>query len=277
MRVASFNIWNGAQDDAAYSLLVDFITHHGLDVVCLQEANGWQEDNYARTRDFAGRTGLKHVLFGDSQTDSKLITYSRLPIDMERSQVHTEGFFHCAIQAFIEVDSKLVEVWNNHFDPFDEAKRVREARFVAAHAINGVAVGDFNGLSRLDGYDDDFVRALIESGNTRYLDGEDLQFKMTDYFTKEGYVDAASLRRSLVNTFPARLDTEDHPPKARFDYVFVPERLKKAVCGFEVIKNRWTKRISDHYPVIVTLEPELLAQDNVLKPAATQPAYTLAA
>lgn len=191
--------------------------------------------------------------------------------------MHTKDFFHCAVQAFIETDGQLVEVWNNHFNPFNEAKRVREARFVAANAINGIALGDFNGLSRLDGYDDTFVRELMENGNTRYIDGKNLQFKMTDYFTKEGYVDAALLRRALVNTFPARLDTEDHPPRARFDYVFVPERLKKAVGDFEVVKNRWTRRISDHFPVIVTLKPELLAQANVAKPTPVKSTYALTA
>lgn len=277
MRVASYNVWKGAHDDAAYSLLVDFISHQGLDVVCLQEADGWQDNNYARVRDFMGRTGMEHVLFGDSNTSSKLVTLSKHPIDMERSRVYKEGFFHCAIQTFIEVDGHTVEIWNNHFNPYNENQRLPEARFVAKRAKKAISLGDYNSLSRVDGYDDEFVRQQREKGNVRWLNGEKILYKTTDCFKKEGYVDAAVLRHAITNTFPARLDTEDRPPTARFDYVFVHEEHKKAIGSVQVIKNRWTRMISDHFPVIVTLNPELLAQNDVATPAARRLDYELAA
>lgn len=246
MLVASFNIYKGARDK--YSLLIDFVQRHDIEVLCLQEADGWHEGDHSRIEDFAETTGLSEYIFGDSNTDSKLITFSRHPIDQEKSKVYTEDFFHCAIKTVIRAGEQEHTIWNAHLNPFDEDKRLREAAFIAQNALHDIVVGDLNSLSRSDGYTREFADQLAAQGNKRYGDG-DLRYDTTDYFARAGYIDIAAASKTNSATFPARTDTELHPPHARFDYVFAPPDRAGCIESVEVVKDSTTLQISDHFPL----------------------------
>jgi endonuclease/exonuclease/phosphatase family metal-dependent hydrolase len=254
MRIASFNIYNGAQD--TYPLLLEFVANHDIDVLCLQEANEWQHGSPSRLEKFACATGLSHYVFGDSNTDCKLATFSRLPI--VASRVHTEGLWHCAVQTTIRVSEQTVPVWNTHLNPFHEDRRLPEAAFLARAAKNGIIAMDSNSLSRADSYPPTLIEELASHGNDRYGDKE-LRYDVTDYFARHGFIDAAAALGVQENTFPARTDTELFPPELRLDYIFVPPKLADTLEGVEVIKNPETMKISDHFPLVVQLGNRLLS------------------
>ena len=71
--VGSYNLFDGAQD--AYARLVRFVTAQNFDILCLQEVNGWQNDEYKRVREFLDQIGYRSYAFGDSNTQFKLATF----------------------------------------------------------------------------------------------------------------------------------------------------------------------------------------------------------
>jgi exodeoxyribonuclease III len=253
MRIASYNLFEGAQDDL--SLLQDFVRQQDIDVLCVQEANGWNDGEPTQLERLAAETGLDSYVYGDSNTRYKLATLSRLPI--LRSQVYTDGFWHSAIQTTIRHDDETLDFWNIHLNPGDEDSRLAEAAKIVGMidmAKSAIVMGDFNSLSEADRYPDELISQLTQQGIKKF--GTDrLRFDVVDYFTRGGLVDLANELGNRETTVPTPANTDmHHAAKMRLDYMFATRALIGSVSNMAVPKNALTDTISDHYPVVLTLE-----------------------
>lgn len=260
--IVTHNICNGALD--AYDPLVGYYSERpDIDVLCFQEANEWLKDDQALLKDFAAKTGFDHYRFCDTNTDAKIVTLSRWPIIDE--EVHTENFFHGVLLSIVQVGNRRIGVWNTHFNPYNEDARLIEAQHLAilreVHKRKMQEIGeevvyiwtmDANSPSRADRLPRREIRKLNDEGNFRYGDGG-FDYRSSDFLDSVGFIDAAVVRRATRKTLPARTDIEEHPAHLRLDKVYVPPALKKAVKRVKVLRNRTTKKISDHYPLEVKL------------------------
>jgi len=250
MRIASYNLFEGAQN--TYPLLQKFVKQEALDVICLQEANGWQNGSPSRLENFAAATGLTHFVYGNSNTPFKLATFSALPI--LDSHVCTEGLWHGATQTTIARGDLEVELWNFHADPQSEDARLAEVRLVAPMiGRRGLLVGDINSLSCNDRYPDTLPAELALMGITKF-GVNSLHHDVTDYLTKAGLIDIAAARNSRDATVPTPANKDQqHAADLRLDYMFATRAIAARVSDIQVVKNELTNRISDHYPLVVTL------------------------
>ncbi len=277
IRIASYNLWNGAKQ--TYSRLADFAKEQQFDVLCLQEVNGWQDNDFARLKDFADRAEYTDYEFGNSISEYKLVSFSMLPITFRT--VHLEGFWHCAIEIHIEVDGREVVIVNLHLDPWKEDPRLREIErlFELIDATKPTAIiGDFNSLARSDKYPPEFLVELQRRKIAKY--GQDaLDYRVTDFLTAAGFVDAAEQVGRKDMTVPTAYNTDEvHEIPSRIDYAFVNQALLPLVRDYSIIKNTATDKISDHYPIVLTLSTDSPTQpvaDDVgkekVKPAKPAP------
>jgi exodeoxyribonuclease-3 len=259
MRIASYNLWNGARD--TYSRLADFANKQQFDVLCLQEVNEWQNNNFARLKDFADRADFTDYEFGNSNSEYKLASFSNVPIT--KCTVHVEGFWHCAVEIHVELDGRELVVVNLHLDPWKEDPRLHEVRRLL-ELIDAskptVIVGDFNSISRADNYPPEFLAELHRRQVAKYGQNE-LDYRVTDFLTAAGFVDVAATG-AMEPTVPSPYSTdEEHEAPARIDYAFVSAGLVPLVKDFTVIKNEVTDKISDHYPIVLTLGTQAKHQD----------------
>lgn len=252
MRIASYNLYEGAQNTQAE--LRDFVDEQELDVLCLQEANGWADGTPAILEDFANTTDLSNWVYGDSNTRFKLATLSKNPI--AESEVHTDGFWHSAIHSVIQGGNEPLHIWNVHLNPGNEDQRLAEAKLLMSlidpeeHAL---VMGDFNSLSRTDQYPEDLISELTAKGITKF-GTTNLRYDVTDFFTKVGLVDVAALLASRTNTVPTPANRDVyHAAELRLDYMFATQGLAKVIKSIGVVKTPLTDAISDHYPVVATL------------------------
>lgn len=268
----SWNIFEGAQDTARYERIKKLVKKHKVDVLCLQEANGWHEGNPARLQDFAETTRLTEVAFGNSNTDSKLVIFSRFKI--LGYIVHKEDFFHCAIQAWIESDEGLVEVVNIHNDPFDEDNRIAEISQLISHiGADAVLCGDFNSLSSQDNYPPSLQKTLESLGNKKYGAPEP-RFDVTDTLALHGFIDVAAERHANIPTFPAMTGLEPYQYPTRFDYVFAREKAAAAIQRIQIITDPLTYKTSDHHPELVDIRVAAMAAP-IMSPATVEPSRAL--
>jgi len=253
MRIGSYNLYEGAQNTG--SELREYVAQHELDVLCIQEANGWNDGTPTRLESFGVATGLTAQVYGDSNTRFKLATLSRQPIIS--AEVYTEGFWHSAIHTAIQYGDDVLHIWNMHLDPIDEDHRVPEAKRLVEMIdprLHTIITGDFNSLSRADQYPDDLITKLAAQGITKF--GTDsLRFDVTDYFARAGFTDAAVSLGNLETTVPTRANHDAyHAADLRLDYMFVSGSLAKVIRNIDVSKDELTDKISDHYPQVLTLE-----------------------
>jgi exodeoxyribonuclease III len=267
IRIASYNLWNGASD--TFSRLTDFAKEQAFEVLCLQEVNGWQDNDFAKLKDFADRAEYTAHQFGNSNSEYKLATLSTLPITFQN--VHVEGFWHCAIETHVEVDGQEIVIINLHLDPWKEDPRLHEIERLFELIDLGkptVIVGDFNSISRADNYPPEFLKELQKRKIAKYGQTE-LDFRVTDFLTAAGFVDVAAQLKRMDPTVPTPYNTdEEYEVPARIDYVFVSANLAPLVQDFSVIKNESTDKISDHYPITLTLGTEIKQQEEKAEAAA---------
>jgi endonuclease/exonuclease/phosphatase family metal-dependent hydrolase len=272
MRVMTLNAYEGAQDSARYNRIKKLVNHHQVDVLCLQEANGWHEGSPSRLQDFAEGTKLTEVAFGDSNTASKLAIFSRFKI--LGFVVHKDELFHCAIQAWIESDKGLVEVVNVHNNPFDEDKRTREIAALTPHiGEDAIWFGDFNSFSRLDNYPPSLWKTLVDLENEKYGANE-LLYEVTDMMALHGFIDVAAAHNANVPTFPAMTGMEAFQHPARFDYVFAKRTAAQAIENIQVITDPLTTRTSDHRPLLVDIAESELFMPRIT-PITIEPSRAL--
>ncbi|HEY1835870.1 MAG TPA: endonuclease/exonuclease/phosphatase family protein [Candidatus Saccharimonadales bacterium] len=270
VKIASYNLWNGAGE--TYFRLTDFIKEQKFDVLCLQEVNGWQDKNFARLKDFADRDGYTDYQYGNSNSEYKLATFSMLPVVSQT--VHEEGFWHCVVETHVRFGDTELAIFNLHLDPWKEEPRLREVEKLLSRIDASkptILTGDFNSLSRQDNYPPEFLQELQRRGIYKYGQNE-LDFGVTDRLASAGFVDVAAQSSKFDKTVPSPYSTDpEHEVPARIDYMFVSESLKPLVRDFAVIKNEATDKISDHYPVVLTLgQQDELPAAPVAKPDETQ-------
>jgi exodeoxyribonuclease-3 len=252
MRIASYNLYEGAQNTKAE--LRDFVDEQDLDVLCIQEANDWDNGTPTQLEDFANATGLDECVYGDSNTRFKLATLSRNPI--ADSKVHTDGFWHSAIHTVVQDGIGPLHVWNVHLNPGNEDQRLAEAKLLMSLIDpdeHTVIMGDFNSLSRTDQYPENLIGELTAKGITKFGTAN-LRYDVTDFFTEAGLVDVAASLASRTNTVPTPANQDIyHAAELRLDYMFATQGLAKAIKGIEVVKSPLTDIISDHFPIVAAL------------------------
>src|SRR6185312_13039763 len=122
IRIASYNLWNGAAN--SYFRLVDFAKEQAFDVLCLQEINGWQDNDQAKLTEFTDRADFNTVEYGNSNSEYKMATFSKLPVTYRT--VYVEGFWHCAIEMRVKIEDTEISIVNVHLDPYKESPRLAE-------------------------------------------------------------------------------------------------------------------------------------------------------
>lgn len=283
LRIASYNLWNGAEE--TYFRLVDFAKAQNFDVLCLQEINGWQNDNFARLKDFADRAGFTDYEYGNSNSEYKMATFTALPA--KSRTVHVEGFWHSAIETHMDFSGVELVVVNIHLDPWKEDPRLREVNRLLKLIDTGkptIIVGDFNSLSRADNYPPEFVAELMRREFYKFGQGE-LDFRVTDTLAAAGFVDAAAVMGRLDITAPTSYSTSQDKGEAvpvsevpaRTDYAYISGDLRSALRDFAVLKSEETDKISDHYPIVLTLDNGAAASpadQPVSQPDSTQAGHT---
>lgn len=252
MKIISYNLCEGAH--ATDAALRAFIADEAPDLVCVQEANGWHQNG--RAEEFAAATGLPHFVFGASNTPFHLATFSRTPF--ARSSVLNDGFWHCAVHTAVRYGDGILHVWSLHLDPRDEQSRLAEAshlqRHIGDHDLT-LALGDLNSLSAADGYVSDLGERLRAKGISKFGDAE-LRYDVMRTFSEGGLTDVAHVLGSNEWTVPTPANTDAfHADRLRLDYVLASEQLVPSVRSAVVARNEATDRISDHYPLVVTLAP----------------------
>jgi exodeoxyribonuclease-3 len=180
--------------------------------------------------------------------------------------VHQEGYWHCVVEVHVKIGETDLVIFNLHLDPWKEDPRVLEIDRLLKKVDPSkptIITGDFNSLSKQDNYSPEFLAMLQK--RKFYKFGQDaLDYRVTDKLAEAGFVDIAAKLAHLEVTAPTQLgiteaSNEDMPVSempARIDYVFANNNAVPMITDYAVIKNEETDKISDHYPIVVTLDFE---------------------
>ncbi|MEU0350869.1 endonuclease/exonuclease/phosphatase [Streptomyces sp. NPDC006237] len=262
LRVGSYNLLNGGQE--RWEDQVGLLGGLNLDVLNLQEAKHLDQKDSERVYATAERLGMQPLLARSRSHGCHLVTYYRWP-RVQCLGFSPDGacgnFHHTALRARMRITGvrEPVLLLHTHLDPFSPQDRLAEVQWLTEHAgARTLLAGDLNtpGADDEEPEDWDLIPAHQHSGHRLML--PDGSYGGTDRrairaLMHAGFVDPPVHLDQPIPRTAGHLCPEqkwDH----RADHVLLSPTLAPALHSYEVLDNTVTQQLSDHLPVIVTLD-----------------------
>jgi len=250
----SYNIWNGAVD--RLESIVSIVNTENPDILVVNEANGFEEDNNKILNQFAIETGFPfyHMeLCGDGDSYHAAV-FSKYPLK-KIDTVHP--LTRAGILAVIDTEFGELAVFGTHLSPESEEWRLKEAALIIKSLQqypNRIVVGDLNSLSPQDNYPESLIEHFHPGQIRKFTVDGKVRFDVIKTFLNSGLNDPAVLSgRQADITAPTALNRHSEHSNMRLDYILLSDSLVKNDVIYRVIKNELTEHASDHFPVIVEI------------------------
>ena len=243
------NVFEGAKgkiDD-----ICAWLNEEQPDVVCMQEANGWSDNNFATCRQVAEQTGLQFYQYGTSYTRYDTVIFSRQkPItsgELNYRLTHSITWIQLAF------GDKTLKICNWHADPRHEDFRLFELRDIKKSVnMEGPVVwcGDFNSLSPTD-ITPELEKNILAAGIEKF--GIDtVRSEVMAEVAARGFADVAELLGTPEPTQDMKPNDPQYgsPVPIRIDHMMIKDIARGQIKTFQTVHET---QFSDHRPLILEL------------------------
>ena len=261
LKIISYNVYNGMKLDESEGKqqYIDWAKTQDADIIAWQEMNFFTREKLEK---FAAGYGHKYaVLLKESPDDPAFFPVaitSKYPIVNVNKVV--DNLWHGAL--FADVGNYHFVI--THMNPFWTAKRIDEINLIIdsikySRDPNGkwIIAGDLNSFSPADKSDYDkstLLEDIKEKQKKRpilenLVNGQ-LSYTVQQNLLDAGYIDALKLKhKEFISTAPTKVFYDQASVPLRYDYIYVSPPLKNNVIDVKVLKDDFTDKYSDHYPV----------------------------
>lgn len=260
-RIITWNVYEGMKLDTTphKTAFAQWIKEKDPDVLAFQEMNKFTQ---TRLEEFARGYGHPYaILLKD--TGFPVALTSKYPISNIEKVI--DKMHHGYIQATV----KDITFFVVHLSPHKYQKRQEEINIILAAADSApdkrktVILGDFNAQSPQDSifYTDGKmaeVQKILKVKNPVYdnLRNGQLDYAVVNTVLTKQYIDPVYNPKKLNISFSADIqgDPDLKNNKTRIDYVFLNSFFKDKIKKAFIIRDTFTDKMSDHYPVCVELK-----------------------
>ncbi|MFD1629869.1 endonuclease/exonuclease/phosphatase family protein [Pseudopedobacter beijingensis] len=277
-QVLSYNIKHGFEGDSTtIAEYIKWINKINPDIALYQEANGF---NQKKMQELAKKYGHSYVVVMNQESGHEvthpLAITSRYPIN------NTEMFLDSMWHGYIHARVQGIDLFVTHLAPFTLKDRQKDIQRIIEHtkklpkASKILVAGDFNSLSRVDAamYDDVLLTSMrkiegrlepksgtpIVKNRIIYrnnLNNGQIDYSVTDMMLNAGFIDSYyELNKHFKNSVPAKSYQKKSSKLRRIDFVWVNSNLSNSLLKADIIHDKYTDFMSDHYPVLITLKKE---------------------
>ncbi|OCF97506.1 hypothetical protein A9G07_06035 [Gilliamella sp. wkB72] len=261
LKIISYNVYNGMKLDESEGKqkYIDWAKAQDADIIAWQEMNFFTREKLEK---FAASYGHKYaVLLKESPDDPAFFPVaitSKYPIVNVNKVV--DNLWHGAL--FADVGNYHFVI--THMNPFWTAKRIDEINLIIdsikySRDPNGkwIIAGDLNSFSPADKPDYDkstLLEDIKEKQKKRpildnLVNGQ-LSYTVQQNLLDAGYIDALKIKhKEFISTAPTKVFYDQASVPLRYDYIYVSPPLKENVIDVKVLKDDFTDKYSDHYPV----------------------------
>lgn len=261
LKIISYNVYNGMKLDESEGKqkYIDWAKAQDADIIAWQEMNFFTREKLEK---FAASYGHKYaVLLKESPDDPAFFPVaitSKYPIVNVNKVV--DNLWHGAL--FADVGNYHFVI--THMNPFWTAKRIDEINLIIdsikySRDPNGkwIIAGDLNSFSPADKPDYDkstLLEDIKEKQKKRpildnLVNGQ-LSYTVQQNLLDADYIDALKIKhKEFISTAPTKVFYDQASVPLRYDYIYVSPPLKENVIDVKVLKDDFTDKYSDHYPV----------------------------
>ena len=260
MRLMSYNILTGGRDSGGGDRLpwiVETIQAVSPDILVLNECNGFEQDGFRTLYQLEAALGMRGVL-AQAGSGFHVALFHRVGRLLETRFLARE-VQHAVLAATLEVGGRTLRVIGAHLCPFGGEARLLEVqhliRFMREEDV--VVLGDLNALSPRDAPAYDPARWLPRrrARHTLPETGGKLDTRAISALEGAELVDVLHQQGHAAPTTLTPIGTDFENYQVRIDYVFASRSVAARVRRAERVSGRHVEVASDHYPVMVELEP----------------------
>lgn len=167
-----------------------------------------------------------------------------------------EGFWHTVVLSVYSITQLgEVAIVLLHLNPRDEDARLAELEKlmpIVKPFSHCILMGDFNSLSPSDPYNHSDLLTTFQDIGLKKFGTTSLRFDCINFLKNHGLMDVMdALQKPFMATVPTPTNVDfEHAATLRLDYMFISPSLVTYLTNAEVIKNKITGTISDHYPIL---------------------------
>lgn len=182
--------------------------------------------------------------------------FSKYPVADHK--ILTTGFRTGAVIADLKAQKDMFTVALTHLHYKNESLRLKELKLLLGALTtkrNVILMGDLNSLSPHDGYKEKELLAKMRNKGITKFGTRKLHMSVINKLLTDNYLDAVKhMSKKPQYSVPTEANEDrDHLLRLRLDYIFVSRDLEKHLKQAEIMRNKQTNAISDHFPVLARL------------------------
>lgn len=271
LTVLNYNTLHGFSGDAAVQhQYINWVKKVNPDIVTYQEMIGYTQSSLQA---FAKKYDHNYAVImnkeaGYNVTHPLAIT-SKYPI--ENIKMVLDSMWHGYLYAKVHG----IHIFVTHLAPFTLKDRQKDIALIIEQAESLPAkekiliTGDFNSLARVDkaGYGETLLASMkrlegrlepksgtpIVKNRIIYrnnLNNGSIDYSVTDAMAAAGFIDTYyAVNKTFKNSVPVKSRLKKNSVLRRVDYIWVNPALASLLTGADIIQDKVTDVISDHYPV----------------------------
>lgn len=276
LKILSYNVKHGFEADSAVTAqYISWVKEQNPDIVLYQELNDFSKE---MLKNLAKAYGHTHTVIMNREAGvdvtHPLGISSKYPIT--KSQMFLDSMWH----GYLYAQVKGINIFLTHLAPFTLKDRQKDVQRILTHAKQLPAksdiliAGDFNSLSRADEsmYGETLLTSMrkiegrlepksgtpIVKNRIIYrnnLDNGNIDYSVTDRVLKADFFDSYYvLNKQFKNSVPTKANQTKSSKLRRIDYIWVNKNLRDRLVKADIIHDKYTDFMSDHYPVFISIK-----------------------
>lgn len=264
MRVMTYNILNGGQDDHKYerfrrilSVIVEQCPH----VLILQEAMYFDQQGGKRLYEAERFLGMRGFL-ANASSGQHVAIFIHPALTVYSYEIDSLHFHHALARLRVLLpDGEHLTLLGAHLCPHGGLNRLSEVQRIINYARQGERVILAGDLNNLDHYSDHSatIASLPNHYRVRHLmPGRSfaVDTRVTETLEAAGLIDVArKFHDRNLHTAPTSLSTAGTEfANMRVDYLYATSPLAELATGCTVVRSEDANLASDHYPVVADFD-----------------------
>lgn len=264
MKVMTYNILNGGQDDLDYGRLesvLEVVRAEAPDVLVVQELNHAELFGHRVLHRLENETGLRGFL-ARAKTGYHVGVFVPKSCEVRKTDSDTDHFHHAALEVVVETSAGPLTIVGTHLCPFGGEVRVMEAQYLTRFASRGdrlvLLMGDLNSLSPTPDHTE-LVKRLPAVHRSRHVvpgTEYDVDTRAIATLAGAGFVDVWQRFHAgeRAHTIPTASHARKVVPGARIDYILGSEAMADLARSCMIVSGEAADVASDHYPVVAEFD-----------------------
>lgn len=257
LSVLSYNVLNGFGYRNAKKMqqFVDWVSTYNPDIILFQELCNFTETNL---QEFAKTYGHEYAYITKETGYPTGIT-SKYPItDVEKvlRGDHPDIYVY---HGFIHAVCRGMHLFVIHLSPFEVDDRIKEIKDIVREKVKTlpadakvIIAGDFNSYNA---YDAQAYGPKFEEERMDFSPSVPVNYEVTDHLLENGFKDAFPLFSDGYFKQSIPVSTTEFPKNKgyRYDYIMLSDNLAKDCVYSDILREKVTNKLSDHYPNYIRL------------------------